>query len=247
MGEIEIGVSVISLLPESWGAAGLLRAGEIAKRLGLSLQLNPIIGYRAGAAAALAASGAKVVSIEYGSWAATPGELMRKAGRGDVGAVASPLLFGIGRAEHSYNELRIQFPNALEIDHPKWHEGRGLIEVSPNDYPTLRENDFLNAKAVVFDTWHVREQPAVTHDPMVFARKLLQKGNIKLIHAQTRNATELANFCAGVPTQLGSLLKAVLPAKVPVIIELDPRQVKADYRMIECMRDRIIAIAATIP
>lgn len=243
MQELEIGISVISLLPESWGAAGLLRAGEIAKKLGLSLQLNPLIGYRKKALTELKEAGVNVVSVEYGSWAPTISSLIKKIGKGDVGAAASPVLFGLGNAERPYNDIIEVFPNAIEIDHKDALNGHGAIETSPNDHRGLTEDDYLNAQAVVFDTWHIREEPAIAHDCMAFARKLVEKGNIKLIHAQTRSAQELSDFCAGRPTQMGMLLKIVMQAKVPVVIELDPRQVKKDYAMIECARDRIRALA----
>jgi hypothetical protein len=246
MNEIEIGISVISLLPESWGAAGLLRAGEIAKRLGLSLQLNPLIGYRTHAVARLKENGVKVVSVEYGSWAPTIGSLVRKIAKGDVGAAASPALFGMGNAERSYNDIMGVFPNAIEIDHRDVYRGRGAIETSPNDHTDFSEDDYLNAPSVVFDTWHSREEPAIAKDTMAFARKLVEKGNVKLIHAQTRSAQELSDFCAGRPTQMGALLKVVMAAKVPVVIELDPRHVKKDYAMIECARNQIRSIAQSL-
>lgn len=246
MSEIEIGVSVISLLPESWGAAGLLRAGAIAKKLGLSLQLNPLIGYREKAVARLKDSGVNVVSVEYGSWAPSVTSLIKKIGKGDVGAAASPFLFGIGNGEPSYNAIMKAFPNAVEIDHKDALKGHGAIETSPNDHVGLTENDYLNAQAVVFDTWHIREEPAIAHDCMAFARKLVEKGNIRLIHAQTRSAQELSDFCAGRPTQMGRMLQIVMKTKVPVVIELDPRQVKKDYAMIERARDQIRFIAQSL-
>ncbi|MGB4943397.1 MAG: hypothetical protein WBO92_04810 [Candidatus Moraniibacteriota bacterium] len=155
-----------------------------------------------------------------GPW--NPGETFQKLWHrithGDPAAVLGGAFFGFEK-RHTIQVERFKrlFPNAWAID--AGMHNKMLIEFAPN------QPDWESYDSVVLDTWHVREVIPGGIEGLQMIDRIINSQKIRLLHFQTRNRRELADFLEGRSSYLHAVLTALKESGYhdDVIIELPPQ------------------------
>lgn len=230
-----IGVSVLSLFPHCWGRRGILRVLDIVEPLELGLQLLPLWGWTRHSLQIIPKD--MVLSYEY-PWLPShrAGFIVKRVLAGDWPATYWPFLFGL-HAHSLAASFKTVFPNAIGID----TEDNGVIETHPRrNMSPVQWCEYRPGVAV--DTWHIREKPRIALDTMVFLKRLVESGNVKMIHLQTRDGDELKEFVGRGTGTLHEYLKILkgVGSNVPVIIELSPAHIFfSPRRLLRAIKERI--------
>ena len=206
-----IGISILSLITNGFlGPDCIRRSIDIIDEAGLDgLQLLPLWG--------ISASSLQDIDPRYVM--SYESDFRRSIHGVPKKSTLSSVLFGGPSAVASrISMFQKYFPNALAIDvNPD-----SLMETSmvnserPSDY-------YQHQPGVVLDTYHVLELEQRGIDIPVFLSCLLQYGQIRLIHYQTRS-TDLGRLLKGrCPTLETAMLRGALKSGADVIIELLPQ------------------------
>lgn len=218
-------VSVITLLPWSFGPGGPQRALKLALKYGCDgIQVVPLLGWRKKDIEEIPSY--RVVSYE-GAWnKGTVRSAIARAIKGDIPALWGPMLFGTNRmSSRKVDWFRDNFPDALAID-----LGRdSAIEIAPGRFA------YAKRSKIVIDLWHVREIASKKRSCADYVDRLTKDFDVRMIHFQTRNRPELDEFLDTDRGILRDLFNAC-PDNVPVVIELPPGCKSAIPRLAEKIR-----------
>jgi hypothetical protein len=214
----DIAISAVSLFPFIIGPSGPEIIKTIATKIGVRLQLVPLIGWRKNDVANFPKN--LVLSYE-GGWISSFEQLKRKIMAGDSAALLAPFVFGsIGNAEKETLWFREFFPEAIPIDLP-W----GIEEIASKREKHL-EHFLSNHGPFVFDTFHIRER---VPDPKICIELFeifLKKEKIQLIHIQTRSWSEFSDFLNGQETFLDKVLGILRKdnySEIGIVFEIPPQ------------------------
>lgn len=223
-------ISMVSLLPLSWGPGGLERASRFVAKRGMWLQALPIFG-----ADILSLPPFPILSMER-AWNENADDFAGAVGRSIFGqspkgrpTLMDFLIFGPGH-KRRFEWLRQMAPRAIVVSHERLVP---YLEAHPELASRTCEpiQEWLRRSQVplVIDTYHVRRPGAngenpILEDGMAFLHELVVHGRVGMIHFQPRRGTdELARFVRGAPTELEDILYALRNAgPVPLVIEVSP-------------------------